>query len=99
VVAAVAVVVGLAAQAAVCGLSRDMVLIVAASVLALARPWLPGLPGLLGIMPPAQWVVPALSLVLTLGFAAWGAAAGQRFVTGTASMAAAIQGVAWAMTP
>jgi hypothetical protein len=97
--AAAAVIVGMAAQAAVCGLSRDMVLIAAVAALALARPWLPGLPGLLGVLPPAPWVVPALSVLLTLGFGAWGAAAGQRFVTGTAGMAAAIQGVAWAMTP
>ncbi len=94
-----AVAVGLGAQLSVCGPSRDMVLIVAAVGLAVARPWLPGLPHLIGVAPPAAWVVPLLTMMLTLGFAVWGAVAGQRFVTGAAAMATAVQAVAWAMTP
>lgn len=90
---------GLVVQMVVRGPSRDMPLIVAAVALALVRPWLPGLPDLLGVAPPAAWVVPALTIALAVGFAVWGMAAGQRFVAGAASMAAAIQGVAWAMTP
>jgi len=94
-----AVAVGLGVQLAVCGLSRDMLLIVAAVGLAVVRPWLPGLPDLIGVAAPAAWVVPMLTLVLTLGFAVWGAVAGQRFVSGAAAMATAVQAVAWAMTP
>lgn len=97
--AAAAVLVGLGAQLAVCGPSRDMVLVVLVVLLALVRPWLPGLPGLIGVLPPAAWVVPVLTFVLTLGFAAWGVSAGQRFVSGAAGLAAAIQGVAWVMAP
>lgn len=93
----VCVAIGMAVQLSVCGPSRDMVLIAAAALLAVARPWLPGLPALIGVPAPAAWVVPALTLLLAVGFAVWGLISGQRFVAGAASMAAAVQGVAWAM--
>lgn len=98
-VAAAAVLVGLAVQLAVCGPSADMPLTLGAVLLALARPWLPGLPDLIGMPPPAAWVVPVLTIAVAVGFALWGALGSHRFVTGAASMAAAIQAVAWAMVP